>query len=299
MTNMTSLSSQWHLKIKPGKMEEMVIVFCGIPGSGKSTIARMLKEELEKFGQTKIFISDKVSGKVYRKISKWLKENLGKADYILIDATFYKKEWRDQILTLVGKEAVLIVYLYCKLETCLERNKKRESSLQKRVIYIINSQMERPENPDLSINTDEIQPGEAVCQILAKMKTRKQNKHFSNFARQIVKNYVSRGKWTPEELKVKDCLLFLGYKFEKDFFHNFKIKQPSGYFWLDFFFPRLNLIIEINSFWHRLGKGSERDKRKLLYLKDKGFKVVKLNVKDIHKLSSDVLRESLKEFLQR
>lgn len=273
----------------------MVIIFCGIPGSGKSTIARMLKEELEKFGQTKIFISDKVSGRIYRKISKWLKENLNKVDYILIDATFYKKEWRDQALALAGKGAVLIVYLYCKLETCLERNKKRRPSLPERVTYIINREMEKPENPDFSINTDETQPREAICQILAKIRTRKQNKHFSGFARQIVKNYVSRGRWTPEELKVRDCLISLGYQFEKDFFHNFKVKQPSGYFWLDFFFPRFNLVIEVNSFWHRLGGGPERDKRKLLFLRDKGFKVVELNVKDIHKLSSDVLKASLKE----
>ncbi len=70
----------------------MVIIFCGVPGSGKSTIAKLLKEKLEKSGKTRIFVSDKVSGKVYKRIFKWLKENIGKADYILIDATFYKKE---------------------------------------------------------------------------------------------------------------------------------------------------------------------------------------------------------------
>jgi len=165
----------------------MVIIFCGVPGSGKSTIAKLLKEKLEKSGKTRIFVSDKVSGKVYKRIFKWLKENIGKADYILIDATFYKKEWRDEVLALAGKEAVIVIYVYCKLETCIERNKKRKPSLPERVIHIINRKIERPENPYVSINTDTTQPEEAVSKVLAKVTTRKQNDHFPKFASQIIK----------------------------------------------------------------------------------------------------------------
>jgi len=140
----------------------MVIIFCGVPGSGKSTIAKLLKEKLEKFGKTRIFVSDKVSGKVY-------------------------KRWRDEVLALAGKEAVIVIYVYCKLETCIERNKKRKPSLPERVIHIINRKIERPENPYVSINTDTTQPEEAVSKVLAKVTTRKQNDHFPKFASQIIK----------------------------------------------------------------------------------------------------------------
>ncbi len=275
----------------------MVIIFCGVPGSGKSTIASFLKEELGKSGKTRIFVSDKVSGKVYKRIFKWLKENIGKADYILIDATFYKKEWRDEVLALAGEKAVIVIYVYCKLETCIERNKKRKPALPERVIHIINRKIERPENPYFSINTDVTGPEDAVSNIVDKITTRKKNKHFSDFASRTVRNYASRGKWTPEELKVKECLISLGYQFERNFFHNFRVKQPSGYFWLDFFFPHLNLVIEINSFWHTLGNGPQRDKRKSLFLTDKRFKVVELDVKDIQRLSNNTLKSRLKTFL--
>jgi len=140
----------------------MVIIFCGVPGSGKSTIAKLLKEKLEKFGKTRIFVSDKVSGKVY-------------------------KRWRDEVLALAGEEAVIVIYVYCKLETCIERNKKRKPSLPERVIHIINRKIERPENPYVSINTDTTQPEEAVSKVLAKVTTRKQNDHFPKFASQIIK----------------------------------------------------------------------------------------------------------------
>ena len=123
------------------------------------------------------------------------------------------------------------------------------------------------------------------------------NIHFSKFARQIVKDYVNRGKWTPEELKVKDCLVSMGFEYGKDFLHNFRIKQPSGYFWLDFLLLRFNLVIEINSFWHTLGNGPLRGLRRKRFLRKQGLKVIELHVKDIQKLNNDNLRSKLEKIL--
>jgi len=155
----------------------MVIIFCGVPGSGKSTIARALAKKIKKLGSYKILISDKVSGRVYEKISEFLKENLGKVDYILIDATFYKKKWRDMVYKLAkaGGQKALTVYLHCSLDTCISRNKMRKPHIPEKAIYIISHQMEKPRYPDqvgrwvASINTDKIKPKEAVLQILRKL----------------------------------------------------------------------------------------------------------------------------------
>ncbi|MEW6327481.1 MAG: AAA family ATPase [Thermodesulfobacteriota bacterium] len=144
----------------------MVIIFCGIPGSGKSTVARRLREELEKRGRTELLVSDQIRSPVYRKIFRWLKENLDRADYIIIDATFHKTKWRDEVFMTAGADNVLVVHLHCSLKTCLERNKKRKPALPERVIYVIDRAMERPVHPDISIDTDEIGPEEAVSMIL-------------------------------------------------------------------------------------------------------------------------------------
>lgn len=146
----------------------MVIILCGIPGSGKSTVATRLKEELERHGTVRLFISDQVSAPVYRKIFRWLKENLGRADYMLIDATFYKQRWRDEVFNSAGGENVMVAYLHCSLKTCLERNRKRKPALPEKVVHIIDKAMERPVNPDISIDTDETSPQEAVSIILSR-----------------------------------------------------------------------------------------------------------------------------------
>jgi len=64
----------------------MVIILCGVPGSGKSTVAKKLAANLKGIGRVKLFVSDEVSGRVYQRVSRFLDENLDEADYILLDA---------------------------------------------------------------------------------------------------------------------------------------------------------------------------------------------------------------------
>jgi len=148
----------------------MIIIFCGIPGAGKSTIAKRLVKKLQKFGKTcKIFVSDKVGSKVYQKALDFLKKNRGKFDFLIFDATFYKRGWREIIQKEAGSEKVFIIYLYCPLEICLERNRKRKPQIPEKAVHIIFHQMEIPENPDISIDTEKIKPKEAVELILKRM----------------------------------------------------------------------------------------------------------------------------------
>lgn len=155
----------------------MVIIFCGVPGTGKTTTARGLAASLQKLGRVQLLTSDEISGgSVYRRIFKLIKDNLDRADYILVDATFYKKEWRETVKAIAGEKNVRVYYLHCPLKTCLERNKEREPCLPERAIHIIDKEMERPENPDVSINTETIEVEQAVSEILNQLNSSPRNK---------------------------------------------------------------------------------------------------------------------------
>lgn len=144
----------------------MVIIFCGIPGTGKTTIAKKLLSRLKKIGRTKIFISDELTPPVYKKFFGLAEENAGKCDFLVFDATFYKSKWRQKIKSLAKGDKVLVVYLFCSLKTAIERNKKRRAKIAEKAIHIIFNQMEKPRNPDIAIDTEKTSVKDSVKKIL-------------------------------------------------------------------------------------------------------------------------------------
>jgi adenylylsulfate kinase-like enzyme len=148
----------------------MVVILCGTQRTGKSTTARKLADKLKKQGNVKILVKEK-PGKVhrYQQFPKLLEENLNKTDYIIIDATFFRKKWREMVEGIIGKENIFIIYLYCSLKTSLERDRQMESPVGEKGIRSIATEMEKPENPDVSINTDKFSPEQTVSEILNKI----------------------------------------------------------------------------------------------------------------------------------
>lgn len=149
----------------------MVIIFCGIPGSGKTTAAKILAKRLKKLGRAALFVSDKLKPPVYKKFFKLLKENLGKYDYLIFDGTFYKRKWRRKIIGLAKNKKTILVYFQCPLKTALLRNKKRRPSIPEKAVHIIYRQMEAPEKPDLAIDTGKTSASKAAAKILNYIKS--------------------------------------------------------------------------------------------------------------------------------
>jgi tRNA uridine 5-carbamoylmethylation protein Kti12 len=142
----------------------MILIFCGMPASGKSTIAHIIKERL---GNVKTIVSDDIARDRYSRIITMVDEQIDSHHYIIVDATYYKRAWREELLKVIGsRDEVKLVYVHCSLETCLRRNREREDAIPERAVYIIWNKFEEPENPDISVNTDQKTPEEAAEIIL-------------------------------------------------------------------------------------------------------------------------------------
>jgi adenylylsulfate kinase-like enzyme len=126
------------------------IWFCGLPGSGKTTISKLVVELLEEEGIETVYVSmDEVRKKIfpnptysdeerdaaYRALVLIASMLCNKGHNVVLDATAHKKKWRD----LAREECrdFVEVYVKCPIETCVERETKREGqNLVRKRIYL-------------------------------------------------------------------------------------------------------------------------------------------------------------------
>jgi adenylylsulfate kinase len=143
----------------------VIILLCGIPGSGKTTIAKILAQWLEQRGRVRLISSDDLRTPVYRKLFNQVAADRSERDFLILDATFYKKEWRCQVNQLAEGEPVLTIYLSCPLATALARNKSRRPNISEKALHIMFHRMRAPQHPTLLVNTDRISPTDAAGKI--------------------------------------------------------------------------------------------------------------------------------------
>ena len=152
----------------------MIVVLCGPPGAGKTSIARRLMEEL---GDAHLVSSDRFRRRVYDRVMREVSERLGGREHLLIDATFYRRAWRDRLKDVVGgADMVLTVFVDCSLETCLRRNQEREAPIPEAAVCMIWREFERPADPDVYVSTDETSVEGAVQKIMAELERLKKYK---------------------------------------------------------------------------------------------------------------------------
>jgi predicted kinase len=143
----------------------MIILFCGMPGCGKTTIAKLLAERLAGLGPVQLLSSDDLKSPVYAKIFRALAPQRRSAPFVILDATFYKREWRRQVRALAGNEDVMTVYIHCPIDVAVQRNRARQPRVAERVIHIMRRRMEPPAHPTVAIDTAATTPAEAAEKI--------------------------------------------------------------------------------------------------------------------------------------
>jgi tRNA uridine 5-carbamoylmethylation protein Kti12 len=140
----------------------MIILFCGIPGCGKTTLAKLLAERLAALGSVQLLSSDELKSPVYRKLFGALAPGRRSASLVILDATFYKKEWRRQVAEIAGAEELITVYVTCPIEIAIQRNRARQPKLSDRVVHIMAHRMEPPDDATITIDTNATTSSEAT-----------------------------------------------------------------------------------------------------------------------------------------
>ena len=144
-------------------MRGRLVIFCGIPGSGKTTIAKRVLESFEKSilietdGVRKMLahpgFSSEESKLVYDACFAVAKEALKAGYLVVLDGTFLKEEYRQEARRRLSRyfERAFTVSVRCGLESALQRNSARTAIVPP---DRVKAMFEMFENPRAAITVD-------------------------------------------------------------------------------------------------------------------------------------------------
>ncbi|QCC54584.1 ATP-binding protein [Natronorubrum bangense] len=136
----------------------VILVICGPPGAGKTTIATALAERLEVRSEpVRLHHSDEFSSRTYEQLYERARADPEDA-LTIVDGTFYKRRWQTQFDTL---EDVRFVHVTASLETCLERNRSRADPIDEQGVHVVYREFAEPDAA-LEIDTDDCDVETAV-----------------------------------------------------------------------------------------------------------------------------------------
>ena len=143
----------------------MIVVICGPPATGKTTVGTLLQRRLEKRGRpVRLLDSDQFSRNTYDRLYDRVADADG--DWI-VTGTFYKRPWQARFQRL---DDVFVVQLEANLETCLERNRRREEPIDDQAVHIVWREFAEPE-ADLTVDVTDCPPPAVVDRIVATLGT--------------------------------------------------------------------------------------------------------------------------------
>ena len=161
-------------------MQGRLLIFCGIPGSGKTTIARLVARTergavLIQTDTIRGMITDRSysigeSDFVYRSCAAVAREALDRGRMVILDGTFGSRRRREETLLALDGHYSLVdfVHVVCDLDTALRRNSSRNAFVPEENVRGILSAFEAPASA-LTVDTSRCSPeyaAEVVVQTL-------------------------------------------------------------------------------------------------------------------------------------
>jgi len=160
-----------------------LVIFCGIPGSGKTTIARIvaknlrdcfhiqtdtLRSMISRPGYTK-----EESALVYKGCILIAREALRAGYDAILDGTFLRDEYRDEAVEKLSRyfSTHLVVYVACDPKTAYRRNLSRRERVPKKSFLRLYEMMQAPVSA-LRIDSAMTRPREAARAILLQIGVR-------------------------------------------------------------------------------------------------------------------------------
>jgi len=158
-----------------------LIIFCGIPGSGKTTIARLVVSEVKdaihiqtdavrtmlahpSFGQSE-------SQLVYDACYGIAKAALKAGYLVVLDGTFMRNEYRSEARRRLVRyySRLDIVWVDCSLETAVERNSLRGSPVPRGKLEGIHAGFQNPKGA-LRIDSSVLAPFDAARRVTGSLR---------------------------------------------------------------------------------------------------------------------------------
>ena len=166
------------------RAHSVAIWITGLPASGKSTIARALKPQLEAAGLTvEVLESDEVRRELtpeatysqaerdlfYRALAVMGAKLVTHGVTVIFDATASRRAYRDFARSLIPR--FIEVAVECPLDACMQRDfkgtYKRGQRGESTTVPGLQEPYEAPLHPDLTVDTTKVQAQEAAQKIMA------------------------------------------------------------------------------------------------------------------------------------